>query len=425
MAEIAVIGAGYVGLTTGTCLSELGHNVTIVDIEHSRIESLREGIIPFVEPSLAGLVSAGIKSGKLKFVHGSEKACKDADFIFICLPTPSSQDGSTDLSIFESGINQIADIAKPDSTLIIKSTVPVGTASKIKDQLQRADLAVVSNPEFLAEGSAVKDFLEPSRIVIGAVRIEDAERVAELYEKIEAPVLTSSWESAEIIKHTANAFLALKLTFINEIATLCEKTGADIQEVTLGIGLDPRIGSNYLNPGPGWGGSCFPKDSSSLAHVAREVGFDFTLLEHTIELNQEHLSRTAKKVTDALPKDKQTRKIAAWGLTFKAGTDDLRSSPAIEILKKLTQSQDSISVFDPTVKGELAALPEILVEADPYLCAKGADVLVVLTEWKEFRELDMALVAQNMYSPILVDTRNLFKRHEMEKLGFIYYGMGT
>jgi len=425
MAEIAVIGAGYVGLTTGACLSYLGHEVTVADIEIQRVEALQRGEIPFVEPQLSEIVNAGIKSNKLKFVVGAKNACKEAEFHFLCLPTPSNHDGSTDLSFFQAGVEEISDILPPNSILINKSTVPVGTAAEIENQIERTDLAVVSNPEFLAEGNAVNDFLHPSRIVIGAASPEAATRVAELYSKINAPVLATGWESAELIKHTANAFLAIKLTFVNEIATLCETTGADIQDVTMGIGYDPRIGASYLNPGPGWGGSCFPKDTSSLSYAARKVGFDFSLLEHTIELNKQHVVRTAAKIQATLPKVNSIRKIAAWGLTFKAGTDDLRSSPSIAVLRHLIDNQNTIFAYDPTVTKSIIQIPEVLIETDPYVCAESADVLVILTEWENFKDLDMSRVRKIMKTPNLVDTRNLFKREEMEKLGFIYYGMGV
>jgi len=425
MAEIAVIGAGYVGLTTGACLSQLGHDVTVADIDILRIEALQRGEIPFVEPQLSEIVNSGIRSNNLKFVIGAENACKNAEFSFLCLPTPPNDDGSTDLSFFQIGVEEISDLLPPNAVLINKSTVPVGTAASIKNQLQRTDVAVVSNPEFLAEGNAVNDFLKPSRIVIGADAPEDAARVAELYAKIDAPILTTGWESAELIKHTANAFLAMKLTFVNEIATLCERTDADIQDVAMGIGYDPRIGASYLNPGPGWGGSCFPKDSSSLAFIAREAGFNFTLLEHTIDLNRKHVERTAMKVLEMLPQEIHNQKIAAWGLTFKAGTDDLRSSPAIDVLHHLVAEENRICAYDPTVTQQIAQIPEVHVETDPYICAENADVLVILTEWEEFKEVDMARISEIMKSPNLVDTRNLFNREQMEKLGFTYLGMGV
>jgi len=425
MAEIAVIGAGYVGLTTGACLSQLGHDVTVADIDLPRIEALQRGKIPFVEPELSEIVNTGIKSKKLKFVVGAKNACESAEFHFVCLPTPANNDGSTNLSFFKSGIEEISEVLQPNSILITKSTVPVGTAASLKAQLQRNDISVVSNPEFLAEGNAVNDFLYPSRIVIGAETAEEAQRVAGLYSKINAPVITTGWESAELIKHTANAFLAMKLTFINEIATLCERTDADIQDVAMGIGYDPRIGASYLNPGPGWGGSCFPKDSSSLAFIAREAGFNFTLLEHTIDLNRKHVERTAMKVLEMLPQEIHNQKIAAWGLTFKAGTDDLRSSPAIDVLHHLVAEENRICAYDPTVTQQIAQIPEVHVETDPYICAENADVLVILTEWEEFKEVDMARISEIMKSPNLVDTRNLFNREQMEKLGFTYLGMGV
>ena len=325
----------------------------------------------------------------------------------------------------EKGINEISSVVKPNSIVVNKSTVPLGTAKKIQKALRRKDTHVVSNPEFLSEGNAIRDFLEPSRIVIGANSKEHSERVAELYSKVDAPILISSWESAELIKHTANAFLAMKLTFINEIATLCEITGANIKDVTNGIGYDPRIGIHYMQAGPGWGGSCFPKDSASLTQVARSFGFDFTLLEHTIELNQKHLDRTANKVKKMIPKDIEDKRVSAWGLTFKAGTDDLRYSPAVEVLKRLETEHFLITAFDPTVKGKLPELPLTEIANDPYACAEGSDLLAILTEWDDFKQLDMETVALSMRNPNLLDTRNVFEKHEMERIGFTYIGMGT
>ena len=425
MAKIAVIGAGYVGLTTGACLAHLGHDVVVADNNDDRVKSLKAGIIPFFEPGLDELVSDVVKSEKLSFALGASKASENAEFHFLCLPTPARTDGSSDLSYFEEGINEILSVLQPNSIVINKSTVPLGTAKRLQEDMARTDVHIVSNPEFLSEGNAIRDFLEPSRIVIGANSREHSERVAKLYSKLDAPILMSSWESAELIKHTANAFLAMKLTFVNEIATLCEMTGADIKDVTDGIGYDPRIGSDYMNAGPGWGGSCFPKDSASLAQVARSFGFDFTLLEHTIDLNQKHLDRTAHKVEGAILGDHQKGKIAAWGLTFKAGTDDLRFSPAIEVLQRLEKTGFEICAFDPTVKERLLQLPLTSIEIDPYKCVSEADALVILTEWDDFKHLDMGKVASLMRSLNLIDSRNIFARAEMENLGFTYIGMGT
>ena len=424
MAKIAIIGAGYVGLTTGACLAHLGHDVMIADNKDDRVKSLQAGRIPFYEPGLNELVSKVVKSKKLSFVLGAANASENAEFHFLCLPTPSNNDGSSDMSFFENGISEIAPVLQPNSIIINKSTVPLGTAKRIQETLTKTKAHVVSNPEFLSEGNAINDFLKPSRIVIGASSKELAERVSKLYSDIDAPMLLCSRESAELIKHTANAFLAMKLTFVNEIATLCEMTGADIEDVTSGIGYDPRIGADYMRAGPGWGGSCFPKDSASLAYVARSAGFDFTLLEHVIELNQKHLDRTAQKVMQIVPGNHRDIKIAAWGLTFKAGTDDLRYSPAIEILQRLEKKGYEINAFDPMVKGPIPNLPLTQVIDDPYGCVKDADALVILTEWVDFVELDMETVVKSMRNPNMIDTRNIFTKSEMQILGFEYVGMG-
>jgi UDPglucose 6-dehydrogenase len=426
MADIAVIGAGYVGLTTGACLAHLGHTVTIADIDAEKVAQLEKGDIPIFEPGLSELLTQSIEEGKLQFVIGASKASSEALFHFLCLPTPPNPDGSTNMEYFNSAIDEIREILIPDSIIVNKSTLPVGTASKLTERISRDDVHIVSNPEFLSEGNAIQDFFHPSRIIIGANSQEAATSVATLYKGIEAPIILTDTGSAELTKHTANAFLAMKLTFVNEIATLCELVGANILDVTKGIGHDPRIGANYLQPGPGWGGSCFPKDSASLLQTAKLAGFDFELLEKAITLNQTHLKRTAQKVFDTFSTEQEfeNSKIAVLGLTFKAGTDDLRSSPSLAVIEHLLARNAQITAYDPMVTLPTSEIGEIEVVGSAYEAANGADVLVVLTEWQEFADLDFNLINETMRRPVIVDARNLLDPHYLEPLGFLYIGIG-
>ncbi len=426
MADIAVIGAGYVGLTTGTCLAHLGHNVTIADIDEIKVQKLSEGEVTIFEPGLSELLTQGIENGNLKFVVGATSASRNAAFHFLCLPTPPNPDGSTNMEYFSSAIEEIKDILPPNSVIVNKSTLPVGTASQLKKQIQRTDVEIVSNPEFLSEGNAVQDFLQPSRIVIGAESQKAASSVAALFKDIDTTTQITGTESSELIKHTANAFLAMKLTFINEIATLCELVGANVLDVAEGIGYDPRIGSTYLRPGPGWGGSCFPKDSASLLQTANKAGFDFELLEKAITLNQTHLQRTAQKVVDALPqgKEPENSKIAALGLTFKAGTDDLRSSPSLTVIEHLFNLNARVSAYDPMVNLPIENMSKLEITSTAYEAANNADALVILTEWQEFADLNFERIREAMRHPIVVDARNLLNPQDLELLGFQYIGLG-
>ena len=426
MADIAVIGAGYVGLTTGACLASLGHNVTIADNDEKKIQDLEEGMIPIFESGLAELVSTAVSNNNLHFVIGARNASSTAQFHFLCLPTPPMSDGTTDMQYFHAALEEIKEIIPPESIIVNKSTLPVGSASNIKNLLSRKDVEIVSNPEFLSEGNAVQDFLNPARIVVGAESDEAATKVAALYSRIDAPIVQTDAASAELTKHTANAFLAMKLTFVNEIAALCELVGANITDVTKGIGLDPRIGSSYLQPGPGWGGSCFPKDSSSLIQTAKRVGFDFELLEKAIDRNQVHLERTAKKIMDELPDENapDEGKVAILGLTFKAGTDDLRSSPSLAVIGHLLAQNIQVAGYDPMVFEAVEELEELDISSDAYRAATGADVLVILTEWEEFAGLDFKKIRDVMRQPVIVDARNLLRRRDMEDYGFRYTGLG-
>src|SRR3954468_1111610 len=347
--NIAVIGTGYVGLTTGACLSTLGHHVTCADVVPEKVERLNRGEIPILEAGLDEIVHEGTSSGQLRFVLGSEKAVRDAEIISRCDPTPQGAHGSEDLSYIEQAAREIGPHLQPDSIVINKSTVPVGSTRVVEQALGRSDVFVVSNPEFLREGSAVHDFLNPDRVVIGAEDQSAAIRVAGLYLGLAAPLQVTDPASAETIKYAANAFLATKISFINAVAAICEAVGADVNDVVLGIGTDHRIGSDFLRPGPGWGGSCFPKDTYALVRIAEDAGYDFNLLRGVIVVNDEQLDRMVDKVEQAVGGELSGSTVAAWGLTFKANTDDLRESPALAIIRRLLARGAKVRAYDPTV----------------------------------------------------------------------------
>ncbi|MGH1502174.1 MAG: UDP-glucose dehydrogenase family protein [Acidimicrobiales bacterium] len=424
MARIAVIGTGYVGLTTGACFAHLGHEVVCADIDEEKVARLQRGEIPIVERNLDKVVHEGIASGNLRFVVGATEASKDCDFHYLCVPTPQGDDGSADLSYLEAAAAEIAPVLPNNSVVVNKSTVPVGSTGLVARVIGRSDIAVVSNPEFLREGSAVDDFLKPDRVVIGARDQEAAIKVAGLYAKVHAPLMVTDPISAETIKYASNAFLASKLSFVNAIANLCEAVGADVNDVVLGMGYDKRIGKEFLRPGPGWGGSCFPKDTIALARIAEDHGYDFSYLREVLRVNDEQFDRTARKVLDVLGNDPAGRKVAVWGLTFKAGTDDLRQSPAIEVAKRVAEAGAQIRAYDPVTNHQIDEVPDMEVVGDPYAAAEGAEVLVVLTEWDEFRWLDFDKVAEGMAGLNIVDARNILERSQLERRGFNYRGIG-
>ncbi len=424
MATIAIIGTGYVGLTTGACFAALGHDVVCADIDADKIERLRRGEIPIVEAGLDRVVKEAIQANHLSFVVGAQEASKNAEFHYLCVPTPQGEDGSADLSYLEVAAREIAPVLPPNSVVVNKSTVPVGSTRVVARELGRSDVAVVSNPEFLREGTAVDDFMNPDRVVIGSEDQEAAIRVAALYARVPAPIMVTDPVSAETIKYASNAFLASKLSFVNAIATLCEAVGADVNDVVLGMGYDKRIGKEFLKPGPGWGGSCFPKDTIALARIAEDAGYDFRFLREVLRVNDEQFDRTADKVIAALGSDPASKTVAALGLTFKAGTDDMRMSPALEVLRRVMTSGATVRAYDPAVPRTLASDPDIEVGSDPYGVADGADVLVVLTEWDEFRWLDYDKIAEVMAGNKVVDGRNLLDRSFMKRRGFDYQGIG-
>ncbi|MCU1448952.1 MAG: ugd [Acidimicrobiales bacterium] len=421
MSRIAVLGAGYVGLTTAACFSHLGHQVACADVLPERVEGLSRGEIPIRESGLAELVRSGLDGGHLSFVLGEAAAAADCEFCYLCVPTPQGADGSADLTYIRQAAEAIALVLPPETVVVNKSTVPVGSTRVVEQALGRDDVKVASNPEFLREGSAVHDFLHPDRIVIGCEDQATAGRVAALFEGIQAPVIVTDPASAETIKYASNAFLATKVSFVNAIANVCEAVGADVREVVLGMGYDRRIGFEFLKPGPGWGGSCFPKDTLALIRIAEEAGYDFGMLKGVVEVNDEQFDRVVGKVERMVGGNLQDKLVAAWGLTFKARTDDLRGSPAVEVLQRLSQRGARLRAYDPAVNG---AVDGIEVAPDPYAACEGADVLVVLTEWDEFRWLDFEKVGGLMVTRRVVDARNLLDPAAVRRRGFLYDGVG-
>ncbi len=430
MASIAIIGTGYVGLTTGACFSHLGHDVICADVDEDKVRRLQAGEIPIVEKGLDRLVDEGLRSGKLRFVLGAANASKDAEFHYLCVPTPQGDDGAADLSYLEAAAAEIAPVLPDNSVVVNKSTVPVGSTRVVARVLGRSDVAVVSNPEFLREGTAVADFLQPDRVVIGSRDQEAAIRVAALYSRIAAPIMVTDPVSAETIKYASNAFLASKLSFVNAIATLCEAVGADVNDVVLGMGYDSRIGREFLRPGPGWGGSCFPKDTRALAKIAEDAGYEFHFLNEVLRVNHDQFTRTAQKLIDSVPAHLSDAHIAVLGLTFKAGTDDLRDSPSIEVLRRVVDAGLTVKAYDPAVLVDDNRLfeiyPDLKIEvvSDPYAASEGAASLAILTEWDEFTWLDFDKLAEIMKGRNIVDARNLLDPTIPRRRGFNYRGVG-
>jgi UDPglucose 6-dehydrogenase len=431
--RLAVVGTGYVGLTTGACFAHLGHHVVCADIDERKVDLLNSGHIPIVEEGLETIVNAARAAGRLEFVLGAENAAGDADIVFLCVPTPQGDDGSADLSYIERAAAQIAPVLRSGAVVVNKSTVPVGSTIAVERVLQRDDIHVVSNPEFLREGTAVHDFLHPDRVVIGSADRGAAERVAELYAGIDTPIHITDPASAETIKYAANGFLAMKISFVNAVAAMCEAVGADVAAVVEGIGADQRIGTHFLRPGPGWGGSCFPKDSRALVKIAEDHGYNFTMMRGVIDVNDEQLERMVDKIARAAGRDGHDLTgvtVGALGLTFKAGTDDLRESPALAIISELRANGARVRAFDPTTVGELnphqaSVLAGIDVLDDPLAVADGADVVAVFTEWPEFAKLELAQLAGRARPGItIVDTRNLLDPERVREVGFDYDGVG-
>ena len=408
-------------MTTGACFAHLGHRVVCADIDPEKIERLRQGIMPIYEPGLEQVVKDGIRSGLLTFVVGAAEAAKDCEFAYLCVPTPQGEDGRADLSYLEAAAAEIASVLPAESIVVNKSTVPVGSTKVVERVLGRSDVKVVSNPEFLREGSAVKDFLKPDRVVVGSDDQAAAVRVASLYLGVAAPFIVTDPASAETIKYAANAFLATKISFVNAVAAVCEAVGADVNDVVLGIGYDKRIGQEFLKPGPGWGGSCFPKDTRALIGIAEDHGYDFNFLNGVVVVNTEQRVRMVDKVRRAVGGELQGASVAVWGLTFKANTDDLRESPSLAVIAALVAEGAKVRAYDPTVSKPLEGIE--VVGSALEVC-DGAQVLVVLTEWDEFRWIDLGDVRARLAAANIVDTRNLLDRAAAVRQGFTYQGVG-
>lgn len=421
MGKIAIVGTGYVGLTTGACFAHLGHDVVCADIDTAKIAALEGGRVPILEDGLEELVVEGLEAGTLRFTTDPAASVAGVEFVYLCVPTPAGLDGAPDLAYLEAAARAIGPRLAPEAVVVNKSTVPVGSTRVVESALHRADVFVVSNPEFLREGSAVHDFLHPDRIVIGADDQAAAVRVASLFRGVTAPVLVTDPASAELIKYSSNAFLATKLSFVNALAAICEATGADVHDVALGMGYDTRIGHEYLRPGPGWGGSCLPKDTRALVRMAADAGEHFELLEGVITVNDQQFERIVAKVAAAAD-TLAGAAVAIWGLTFKARTNDLRDSPALQVVRRLAARGARLRAYDPTVT-ELPGEPVEIVR-DPYEACEDAQALVVLTEWDEFRWLDLDKVASVMARRAVIDARNLLDRSALQRLGFSAWGVG-
>jgi UDPglucose 6-dehydrogenase len=427
--RIAVVGSGYVGLTTGACLASLGHRVVCADVDAGKVARLATGEVSILEPGLPELVSQGLAAGRLEFVVGARSAvgrgADAAEVVFLCVPTPMGSGGAADLSAVEAVAAEIRSLLPAGCVVVNKSTVPVGTAARTAQLLGRPDVAVVSNPEFLREGSAVQDFLNPDRIVVGCDAQDAAERVAALYARLGAPTVLTDAASAEMVKYAANCFLAMKLSYVNAIAELCERSGADVLDVTEGIGYDRRIGQAFLQPGPGWGGSCLPKDTHALLQVCAAADFDFPLLQASLDTNTRQQHRMVEKVRDAVGGSLAGQRVGLLGLTFKAGTDDLRDSPALTVAALLAAEGADLIGYDPGVPAAVPGMTDDLqVTDDPLKVASGAAALVLLTEWPEFRLLDWGQLAELVERRVVVDTRNLLDADVLRRVGFEVHSVG-
>ncbi len=431
--KIAMIGSGYVGLVSGACLADFGHEVTCVDKSAARIAALERGEMPIYEPGLADIVASNARAGRLAFTLDLAGAVAAADVVFIAVGTPSRRgDGHADLSYVHGAAREIAAAVDGFTVVVTKSTVPVGTGDEVERTIREtnplADVAVVSNPEFLREGAAIADFKRPDRIVIGLEDERAREPMAEVYRPLflnQSPLLFTSRRTSELIKYAANAFLATKITFINEIADLCEKVGANVQEVARGMGLDNRIGTKFLNAGPGFGGSCFPKDTVALAKTAQDYGAPLRLVETTVAVNEQRKRAMARKVFQALGGEVRGRTIAILGLTFKPNTDDMREAPSLSIIQALKDGGARVRAYDPEgMEQARPLLEDVTFGAGPYDIAEGADALVIVTEWDAFRALDFARLRRLMTTPVLIDLRNVYRREEIARHGFRYASVG-
>jgi UDPglucose 6-dehydrogenase len=430
MRNIAVIGVGYVGLVTGTCFADLGNKVCCLDVDEAKIKTLQAGGIPIYEPGLEEMVRRNTSAGRLTFTTSYPEALAGAEFVFIAVGTPEGVDGEADLQYVQSVAEVVARTMDHPLIIVNKSTVPVGTGDWVADivsanQPRPLEFAVVSNPEFLREGSAILDFMNPDRVVLGSLNREAADRVAQLYLGLRARIIITDLRTAEMIKYASNAFLATRISFINEIANICERLGADVKEVAVGMGYDKRIGHHFLDAGIGYGGSCFPKDVKALAHMASIEGTHPQLLKAVMDINQYQRRQVVLKLREALGAKLRGKTVGMLGLAFKANTDDIRESPATEIARLLLHEGAQVKGYDPVAMPNVEKLlPGMQLAADPYDLAAGCDALVVCTEWNEFKHLDMARIKGAMSGCLFVDGRNLYDPDEMKRLGFTYRGVG-
>jgi len=431
--HVAMIGTGYVGLVSGACFADFGHHVTCVDKDADKIASLARGEVPIFEPGLAELVKTNLRQGRLVFSTELPAAVRAAEAVFIAVGTPSRRgDGHADLSFVYAAALEIAAALDGFTVVITKSTVPVGTGDEVERIIRQArpeaDFEVVANPEFLREGAAIRDFKLPDRIVVGTGDARARERMAEIYRPLylnASPLLYTDRRTAELIKYAANAFLAMKVTFINEIADLCEAVGADVQEVARGIGLDNRIGTKFLHAGPGFGGSCFPKDNLALVKTGQDHAAPLRLVETVVGVNDQRKRAMARKIAAALGGQLRDKCVAVLGLTFKPNTDDMREAPSIALITALHDMGARVRAYDPAgMENARALLGEVTYCEDAYACAEGADALVIVTEWEQFRALDLPRLKQTMARPVIVDLRNIYRRYEMARHGFTYVGVG-
>ena len=431
--RIAMIGTGYVGLVSGACFADFGHHVTCVDKDETKIAALRAGKIPIYEPDLDRLVEGNMRDGRLDFATDLKGPVAAADAVFIAVGTPSRRgDGHADLTYVYAAAKEIAAALSGFTVVVTKSTVPVGTGDEVERIIRETrpdvDVAVVSNPEFLREGAAIQDFKHPDRIVVGLTDERAKTVMTEVYRPLylnQAPMLYTGRRTAELIKYAANAFLATKITFINEIADLCEKVGADVQEVARGIGLDNRIGGKFLHAGPGFGGSCFPKDTVALIKTGQDFAAPQRIVETVAAVNDTRKRAMARKVSVALGGNLRGKTVAVLGLTFKPNTDDLREAPSIPLITALKDMGAKVRAYDPAGMAHAHhEFPDVAFADGPYACAEGADALVIVTEWEQFRALDLERIKQSMKQPVLIDLRNVYRPAEMEQLGFIYDSIG-
>ncbi len=427
--RVAMIGTGYVGLVSGACFADFGHVVTCIDKDARKIDALNNGEIPIYEPGLSEMIASSRQGGRISFITSIAEGVKESAVVFIAVSTPPKPDGSADLSAVAAVSREVAESLNGYKVVVDKSTVPVKTGEKVAETIKRysregSEFDVVSNPEFLREGSAIQDTFHPDRIVIGTASRRAADILVELYKPLNAPVIITDINSAEIIKHAANSFLATKISFANALARICEAAGANVEEVTRGVGLDNRVGAKFLNAGVGYGGSCFPKDVSAFVSISEELGYDFRLLKEVERINEDQIDFFFRKIKETLW-ILEEKKVAILGLAFKPNTDDMRSAPSVKIIRKLTAEGAKIRAYDPkAMEKAREELPDIEYCRDPYQAAEGAEALVILTEWNEFKEMDLDRLKKLLHQPIIIDGRNIYDPERMAEAGFTYRSVG-